>query len=387
MAGMVYIVCGGTGGHLAPGIATAQRLRQRQVPVRLVTSEKEVDSLLLGAYPDIPYMTAKGAPFSLRPLGLLGFLWKNLYGFVQAIRTLRQDRPPVLVAFGGFQSVSFVIAAWLLRIPVVLHEANRVAGRSVRTLAVMADLVFLPDGVALPGIETRRLQRLSMPLRQEVQHIPKDQIRKKMEIPVHAKVLVVSGGSQGAEILNTWVETHHKSLAADGIWVILVAGPGKNHLPERTVLESEQGASVEVRSFAFHPAMYELFSCADMVVSRAGAGTIAELVTCLAPSILVPYPHAADDHQTANARDLERRGGSILIGQPEIPNLYREILDLIYNDWLLGRMRSNLRQLSSGDAAARLADHLIKSYVKALVPVGAPEPVAQAESTPPDRHD
>ena len=325
-------------------------------------SEKEVDSRILKAYPEFDYKRTKSAPFRLFPPALLRFLYRSLHGFLTGLAALRRERPLVVLAFGGHTSVSYVIAAWFLRIPVVLHEANRVAGRSIRFLSGMAEYIFLPDGVALRGVEPRRVLRLGMPLRKEVEHIPKDSIRRELGIPLHAKVLVVVGGSQGAQVLNEWVGAHYRSLAADGIWVILVAGPGKNTLPEVEVLESDQGEPVELRTYSFHDRLHALLSCADIVLSRAGAGTLAELVACLTPAILIPYPSAADDHQFANARDLECRGGCILVCQSEVGSLYREVLDLIYNDWLLGRMRSNLRTLNHGDAAASLAAFLEKQY-------------------------
>lgn len=362
MSAPVYIVCGGTGGHLAPGIATAQRLVEAGIPVELVVSEKEVDSRLLESYPDMTYRRVKGAPFLMNPKGLFLFVVHNTRSFISGFNTLRKNRPGVILAFGGFISVSYVIAAWLLKIPIVLHEANRVAGRSIRFLSGMAETIFLPDGVSLNGVEARRIKRLGMPLRKEVRHISKETIRAGMDIPHHCKLLVVVGGSQGAKALNDWVKQTHKSLASDGIWTILVAGPGKNEMPELKILQSDTGTDVEIRSFSFHRSLHELFSCADVVVSRAGAGTVAELVTCLAPSILIPFPYAADDHQLANARDLERRGGCIVIEQKDISNLYREVLDLIFNDWLLGRMRQNLRRLNHGDAALQLASRLIGSY-------------------------
>jgi UDP-N-acetylglucosamine--N-acetylmuramyl-(pentapeptide) pyrophosphoryl-undecaprenol N-acetylglucosamine transferase len=268
-----------------------------------------------------------------------------------------------VVAFGGFLSVSYVVAAWLLRIPVVLHEANRKPGKSIRRLAGMADKIFLPEGVILKGVEPNRLKRVDMPLRREIQHIKKSEIREKLGIPLHAKVLTVVGGSQGALVLNEWVKANRESLVAEGIWVFLVAGPGKLDLPEKEILKSDLGSAVEVRSFAFHDAMHELFCASDIVVGRAGAGTIAELTTCLTPSILVPYPYAADQHQLANARDLERRGGSIVILQDDVQSLFREVMELIYNDWLLGRMRSNLKRLIHQDSAMVICDYVIKQYL------------------------
>ena len=320
------------------------------LPVELFVSEKEVDSRLLESYPELSFRRVKGAPFQLNPKGLFRFIVRNTGSFFSGIKYLRKNPPGVILAFGGFISVSYVIAAWLLKVPVVLHEANRIVGRSIRFLSGMADTVFLPDGVSLNGVEARRIRRLGMPLRKEVEHISKETIRKHMGVPHHAKVLVVVGGSQGAKALNDWVKTTYKSLTSDGIWIFLVTGPGKNELPEVQVLQSDQGVEIEMRTFSFHRALHELFSCADVVLSRAGAGTVAELVSCLAPSILVPFPYAADDHQLANAQDLERRGGCIVIEQKDISNLYREVLDLIFRqvkrpDLLQFRQRGEIPDL------------------------------------------
>lgn len=353
------------------------------VEVQLLVSQKEVDSRLVRKYPEIRYWKVAGAPFSMKPAAFLRFLSRNTLSFIQGLRYLRKNPPAVILAFGGFLSGSYMLAGWLLKVPLVLHEANRVPGKSVRFLSGIADMVFLPDGVNLAGIEPRRIRRLGMPLRREVTHIPKDVIRRKMGIPLPAKLLVVVGGSQGATVLNDWVKRNYKSLAADGIWVFLVSGPGKQELPEKISLMSEQGKEVEVRSYAFHGAMHELFCCADVVLSRAGAGTIAELVGCLTPSILVPYPHAADDHQVANARNLERRGGCVMILQSEIITVYREVLDLIYNDWLLGQMRDNLRRLTYGDAAVELAGFIRKHYLNDSGGRDrAPDPSVPVETSP-----
>ncbi|NBD37596.1 MAG: UDP-N-acetylglucosamine--N-acetylmuramyl-(pentapeptide) pyrophosphoryl-undecaprenol N-acetylglucosamine transferase [Verrucomicrobia bacterium] len=360
----VYIICGGTGGHLSPGIATAQRLRDRGGETCLVVSDREVDNRLLQAYPELPCQRARGAPFRLHPVGLLRFLFLGMHSILEALRVLRRERPAVLLAFGGYLSVSWALAAVWLKIPLVLHEANRVPGRSIKQLAGMADRVYFPEGIGLRRVETKRRYFLGMPLRKEIRHIPKDVIRKKMEVPQHAKVLVIMGGSQGAQALNDWVERHRYSLAADGIWIYLVTGPGKLELPAREWARSDRGERVAMNAFAFHDAPHQLFSCADVVISRAGAGTLAELVESLAPAILVPYPHAADNHQLHNARYLEKRGGAVVLQQSEIDNLYREVLDLIFNDWLLSRMRRNLHSLRHGDEAGKLARDLEQVYIR-----------------------
>jgi UDP-N-acetylglucosamine--N-acetylmuramyl-(pentapeptide) pyrophosphoryl-undecaprenol N-acetylglucosamine transferase len=363
MSDPVYIVCGGTGGHLAPGIATAQRFIEKRIPVELVISEKEVDSRLLQSYPDIPYRRAKGSPFGWHPVKLILFIINSFIGLLQSLKLLKTTRPVAVIAFGGYLSFSYVLASWLLKIPVILHEANRKVGKYIRSLSGMADLIYLPEGVALKGVEPARLQRMGMPIRREIQHIKKDEIRERMGIPLHAKVLAIVGGSQGAQALNEWVERQHKALAADGIWIFLVAGPGKQTLPELQVIKSDQGQDVEIRTFAFHNALHELFSASDVVISRAGAGTIAELIHCLTPSILIPYPYAADQHQSENANDIEKRGGCIVVDQKNLNTLYREVQDLIYNDGLLAKMRMNLDRLSHGDPADIICRGIIDRYM------------------------
>lgn len=364
MSGGVLIICGGTGGHLSPGIGTAQQLADLGIPVELVVSDREVDSRLMEVYPNLPYFRGIGAPFRWNPVGMVRFCWRGLRSMVQSLGSLRKERPAVLLAFGGYLSVSWVLTARLLKIPVILHEANRRPGRSIGYLARFAERIYLPEGVSLRGVAPGRLRRMGMPLRKEVRHRAKEEIRRRMGISPHAKVLVVVGGSQGAQALNDWVERHRRSLAGDGIEVMLVSGPGKVSLPEREALESDLGETVPFRNFEFHDALHDLFSSADVVVSRAGAGTLAELVECLTPSILVPYPHAADDHQLCNARDLERRGGCIVVEQSNLGQLYREVLDVIFNDWLLDRMRYNLRLMRVRNASQRLAYDLWKEYVR-----------------------
>ncbi len=362
MTGPVYIVCGGTGGHLAPGIATAQRFIEKGVRVQLIISQKEIDSRLLKAYPEIPYRRARGSPFGWHPARLVPFVLNSCLGLLHSINLMRSHRPVAVIAFGGYLSFSYVLAAWLLRIPVILHEANRRVGKSIRTLSHMADRLYLPTGVALSGVKPSRIRRSGMPLRREVRHIPKEEIRHLLGVPMHAKVLVVVGGSQGAVALNEWVGNHYRKLAREGIWIYLVAGPGKNTLPDKEVLESSKGQPVEIRTFPFHASLHELFSCSDLVISRAGAGTIAELIHCLTPSILIPYPHAADQHQLANARDLEKRGGCIVMEQSDMHGLYREVTELIYNDSLLAKLRKNLRRLDSDDVAELIVLDVLQHF-------------------------
>ncbi len=352
----VLIICGGTGGHLTPGVAIAERLLERGHSPRLVISRKPIDTYFQRRYKQFEFVSVPGAAFGLKPTALAKFIFQLFQSFGSSFRLLRQ-RPDAVVAFGGFLCVPFLILGRLLRIPIYLHEANRIPGRTVRYFARLADHVYLPDGVRLLGLRPGAIRHLGMPLRNEIQHVPKDEIRRRYNIPRHDKVLILVGGSQGALALNQWVERYVKMLAADGIHTFCIAGPGKGK--ERVEhLKSDSDTPVQVHWIPFADNMADLYSLADLVVCRSGAGTIAELITCLCPSIQVPYPFAADEHQEANAQDLERRGGCVRVPQERMKTLYREVMDLLFNDWLLTRMRENLRALGRSNAAKQLVREL-----------------------------
>ncbi|HEY5079987.1 MAG TPA: UDP-N-acetylglucosamine--N-acetylmuramyl-(pentapeptide) pyrophosphoryl-undecaprenol N-acetylglucosamine transferase, partial [Opitutaceae bacterium] len=158
------------------------------------------------------------------------------------------------------------------------------------------------------------------------------------------KVLVVLGGSQGASALNSWARSRLDTLASEGIQVVCVTGLGKGN-PETLTLQSGTGELVNAVFMPFCDRIAELLCAADLVVSRAGAGTLAELIRCEIPAILVPYPHAASDHQRANAAFFERQGGGLVVDESAMGSLHSEVLDLIFNDWLLRQFRGNLKRM------------------------------------------
>lgn len=348
------IICGGTGGHLAPGIALAQRLQTRGNHCELVVSRKEVDSRLCAKYDSFSIRKSPGVPFSANPLKLLRFVFESLAAVWFAFKLLQHSKPDAVITFGGFTSPPFGMVAHMMRCILVVHEANRVPGKAIRFLSRLADRVYLPEGVRLATVRPRVLRNFGFPVRADVRHVPKEEAKHKLRIPVHSKVLLIFGGSQGAKPLNDWVQQSLRRLVADGISVYCITGPGKGTEGTLT-FESDSGQPVHVWQRPFSDQVGLLLSAADLVISRAGAGSIAELITCLAPSILVPYPHAADNHQEMNARHLERQGGCLVVPQQDIGNLYREVLDLIFNDWMLARMRENLRGLNRADWAQEIA--------------------------------
>ncbi len=354
----VLISCGGTGGHLAPGIALAEGLVARGHTCWLLISHKRVDARLVQKYPHLAFIKVPGAPFSLKPIGFFRFLAGQMNGVFTSARLLKRLQPDLVVGFGGFSSAGISVAAFLRKIPLVLHESNRIPGRAVRFLSRFGPArVYLPAGVRVGSLSAGRIRYFGCPVRKEIVRMPMQKSRAALGIDEKAKLLVILGGSQGATVLNEWAETNFAHLAQEGISLYCVAGLNKGE--ERKIEAPTRNGGVATATFVpFSDRISELLSAADLVVSRAGAGTIAELIRCRVPAVLIPYPYAADDHQKANALFFEQQGGGVVVDQARIADLTKEVLEVIFNDWLLQKFRGNLQRMDRGDALEAILDDL-----------------------------
>lgn len=350
------IACGGTGGHLTPGIALAEEFLARGHKCVLIVSKKLVDQSLCSAYPNISFVQFPGIGFSKKIYTWPKFLYFLLKNFFKAIHLLKRLQPSAVIGFGGFTNAGIMLSAYLLRKPCFLHEANQVVGKAIRYLSRIATKVYLPEGVALPSISLNKQAILGFPLRKEFQKKDKKASRQQLNINTYQKLLVVLGGSQGALCLNKWVLDNFKQLTAHNINIICVTGIGKH--PQRTLEVPQEDAISKVTFIPFSHNVSALFSAADLVIGRAGSGTIAELIQCETPSILIPYPQAADNHQLANALNLEQRGGCLVLEQKYMYRLLDETLHLITNDDLLNDMRQQLQHIQTPHVARQLADDI-----------------------------
>ncbi len=349
--------CGGTGGHLSPGIALAEGLVARGHRVTMLISQKKVDARLIEKYPHLRFLRIPGSGFGWNPVKFSRCAVSQIRGFVSSWHIVRSLAPDCILGFGGFTSAPLALAGYLNGVPVALHEANRVPGRAVRLLSRVATRVFLPPGVQLSSARPSTIRHAGLPVRSEIVRLPTEAAREALGLFPHGKVLAVLGGSQGAAALNEWVRDELSALLADGIQVYCVTGLGKD-IPETVEQRSRGGVSVRAVFVPFCDRMAELVSAADLVVSRAGAGTIAELVRCGTPAILVPFPFAADDHQRANAAFVEQQGAGLVIEQTFLASLRAEVRDTIFNDWLLTKFRSNLQRLERANSLDMMLDDL-----------------------------
>ena len=339
------IACGGTGGHLSPGIALAEALVARGHTTTLLISHKKVDARLSEKYPQLTFERVPSAPFGWRPDKLCRFIWEQGQGLLHCHQLIRRVRPDVIIGFGGFTNAGVVAAGRLAHVPVALHEANRIPGRATRVLSRIARRLYLPPGVRLPGRLGLMVRHTGLPVRSEIVRLPRAEARAQLGIDPALKLIAVLGGSQGAGPLNRWVEDNLAPLAQDGVQVWCVTGMGKGEVGVRE-FAGRNGRTVRAWQEPFCDRMGVLISAADLAISRAGAGTLAELVCCETPAILIPYPHAADNHQQANATYFEQQGGGVVVAENALAGLRQEVLDTVFNDWLLNKFRGNLRRMS-----------------------------------------
>lgn len=351
------ISCGGTGGHLAPGIALAQELQSRGHAVTLLISHKAVDAQLAAKYPTLEFRSIPGAPLLSSPAGLARFVMQQSRGVLAAVGLIRRLRPAAIIGFGGFTTAAVIVVGAAAGVPVALHEANRIPGRAIRLMAPFARRVYLPAGVSLRGGGGSRVRAAGLPVRAEIRREPRAEACAAFQLDPARPVVAVLGGSQGATPLNAWAEQAAPTLANAGVQLCCVTGGGKGG--DRALsLPGPDGAAVAARFLPFCDRMGLLLSAADLVVSRAGAGTIAELIRCRVPAILVPYPFAADGHQAANAAYLAQEQAAEVLDQSGLDRLTGEVLALLRDQARREGLTRKLARLDRENPATRLADDL-----------------------------
>ena len=340
----LLVMAGGTGGHVFPGLAVADLLSSRNWKVVWMGAPGSMEAKLV---PGRGYEMAWVRFAALRGKGLLRKLllpFHLLCACWQAQRELRRVQPDVVLGMGGYISFPGGLMAVLLRYPLVIHEQNSVAGLANRVLAKFADRVacgfpdVLPKGVWVGN-----------PLRPEMNRVPAPAVRLAgRQPPLH---LLVLGGSLGAAALNEMVPKGLALIAAAARPEV-VHQAGEKHLAQ--LQENYREAGVQAHCAAFIDDMAAAYQWADLVLCRAGALTVAELAATGVASVLVPFPYAVDDHQTANARFLSRAGGATLLPQSE---LTPEAIGVLgnYSHAQLAQMAAQAHQLAKPEAAADVA--------------------------------
>ena len=352
MAKTLLVMAGGTGGHVFPGLAVADVLKSRGWNVVWMGNPDGIEAKLV---PSRGYEMAWVRFGALRGKGLLRKLllpFALLSGFRQAWREIRRIKPDVVLGMGGYISFPGGMMAVLAGCPLVVHEQNSIAGLANRVLSRVATRVVCGFPDALP-----KSSWLGNPVRSEIAQLPDRSGRIDAESQqLH---LLVLGGSLGAAALNEMVP-QGLGLLAEEERPQVVHQAGERHLEQ--LQSNYQKAGVQAHCVAFIDDMAGAYEWADLVICRSGALTVAELAAAGVASILVPFPHAVDDHQTFNAKFLVSAGAAFLLPQNEMTP---ESISLIrnYSRGQLQQMAERARAMAKPEAAsevARVCEELVK---------------------------
>ena len=342
----VLIMAGGTGGHIFPGLAVAEQLRERGWEIFWLGNPDGMEALLVPQH-DIEMKHVHFQGF--RGKGLMAKLRMPLRlhrACGEAKKAFQEVRPHVVLGMGGYVTVPGGLVARKQGVPMVLHEQNSVAGMANRFLARFAARVL----VAFPGAMSRAVW-VGNPVNRAISAIPAPELRYR-ERSGPLKVLVV-GGSLGAQVFNRIIPNAFGLIEPERRPEILHQS-GRAHLEE--LRTNYKNAAVDAQAVAFIDNMAEAYSEADLVIARAGATTVSELAAAGVASILVPYPHAVDDHQTGNARFLSETGAAILVPQNELTPSGLSSLLAHFTRPALASMAAKARTLGKPDAATIVAD-------------------------------
>jgi UDP-N-acetylglucosamine--N-acetylmuramyl-(pentapeptide) pyrophosphoryl-undecaprenol N-acetylglucosamine transferase len=349
----IVIMAGGTGGHVFPGLVVAELLKRRDREVVWLGTRRGLEAELVPARGiEIEWISIAG----LRGRGITAWVlapFKIFWSVLQALGVMLRRRPGAVLGLGGFVAGPGGIAAWLARKPLLIHEQNAVAGTTNRLLARFATRVF----EAFPGsfaVQARAAQ-IGNPVRAEI--LASGARRQTRARAPGAVRLLVLGGSQGALVLNKIVPAALAALPPE-------ERPEVRHQAGRTLVEAEQAyreAGVAADCTAFIDDMAEAYAWADIVVARAGALTLAELAAAGVGAILVPFPHAIDDHQTKNAGHFAAAGAAVVIPQSELSpaRLSAELERLVRDPSRIAELGARCRSLMHAEAAEVLAEACI----------------------------
>lgn len=362
----LIVTGGGTGGHLFPGISLAQAML-RAYPgsdVLFIGTDREVDKMAL-AHIDFPSTSIKSQGIKGKKIiTVIKALFQQPLAIWKAARIIRKFKPDIVFGVGGYVTGPVILAARLLGITTCIHEQNSIPGLANKLLGYIANKVF----VSLPGSEkyfpAGKTVLSGNPVREKIITALKE---SNPQAKGDAATLLILGGSQGAQRLNSLMleaaESCLTGLIPPPVIIHQTGGHDEEHVRKKY---QELGLSARVEPFFTN--MDEIYPQADLVISRAGATTLAELTVLHKPVILVPYPFAADNHQEINGQYLVKAGAGIMFRQEELTGekLGTEIERLLTDRKLLAEMAENSGRVAKPEATATIVNECMKLLQKRL---------------------
>lgn len=364
MALRIIITTGGTGGHIFPALAVIEALKKRRPDVEVL--------FVGGEYgPERDLVQRAGVRFEGLPVR--GFIGRGARavaamaamgtGILRAMGMVRRFNPDAVMGFGGYAGFAAVLAAHLMRRPCALHEQNAIAGAANRILGRLVDRVCLSWNQPAVGASfpADRCVLTGNPIRGGIAALGSAERRRE-----GGPRLLVMGGSQGARAINNMVVSMLPALREAGIDLLHQTGAGEYEDVRRRYLEA--GLSPEETDRIVHPFIHDMakaYAECDLALCRAGATSMAELAATGTPAVFIPFPYAAHDHQTSNARAMQDAGGAVLLPQKEAEAMAEKgslapmLIDLLKDEERLAAMRKGALSLARPDAADAVAAVLL----------------------------
>ncbi|MBP3731174.1 MAG: undecaprenyldiphospho-muramoylpentapeptide beta-N-acetylglucosaminyltransferase [Mailhella sp.] len=359
----IILTTGGTGGHIFPALAVAESLKAKQSDAEILFiggtygPEKELVEKAGVAFVGLPVRGFIGR--GLKALPALGAMSTSIG---QAMNILKEFRPNAVMGFGGYASFPTLFASWLLRYPCAIHEQNAIPGAANKLMGKMARRICLswpqPDG--RPAFAPASSVLTGNPIRAGIARLG----REKNSVP--SRCLLVMGGSQGARAVNSIMIKMLPELRKAGITI--VHQTGKNEFETVAAAYAQCGFSQQETASIVHPFIHDMASVyakCDLALCRAGATSMAELASAGIPAVYIPFPFAAHDHQTANAKAMQDAGGGVLLPQQQAEmmaengELAKMLTDILNDESRLAAMRKGALSLAHPDAAGTVADELL----------------------------
>jgi UDP-N-acetylglucosamine--N-acetylmuramyl-(pentapeptide) pyrophosphoryl-undecaprenol N-acetylglucosamine transferase len=354
------IAAGGTGGHLFPGLAVGEVLLGRGHRVMLLISEKEIDALATQGRGEFRIEKVRGVGLqSKSPIAIVKFAFQFRAGLNQVKALYRDFQPDAVLGMGGFTSTAPILAGRSRKIPTFVHESNAIPGKANRLNGRLAARVLLGFAECARFFPEGKCEVTGTPIRASlVERIEKTKALAAFDLTPGRQTLLVMGGSQGAHGINQALVNALPQIAGRPFQIIHLAGKQD----EAMLREAYAKAGIPAYVAAFCHRMEEAYSAADFAIVRSGAASLTELSHFALPAILIPYPFAAEDHQTFNAKIFERGGAAALLQEREITGgiLAEKLLWFFDDPARLSEASKRSANLAPKQAAETVADTILK---------------------------
>ena len=354
----VVVAGGGTGGHIFPAISLIKELERRKHQCFFLT-----DRSFKRFSNDRTDISVKNIAIRRMSNGMIIFLWSLIISCVQSISFILKKKPAVVVAFGGYATLPVLIAAYGLRVPIILHESNSILGSVNKIFVPMAKkLAFF-----FPSIKKQinknyqhKLHTTGIPITTDIKYTPHNNIQDNINI-------LVIGGSQGASIFSKVLPNALEIISQSIQKTINIV----HQCPAQDleiVNQQYKESNIKAETSTFFHDIPQRLSSAHIIICRAGASTIAELLAAGKAAIYVPYPYAKDNHQQKNAEFISNNGGGIMILQENFTseNLAKQLVELFNNEEKLSNLEKSAHKMSIAEADKKLADLVEGTITKEL---------------------